>query len=355
MEIRYPEDSLRGGGGQAVKLLPKMILPVLLLLAGLWLTTGFYMVDPGEVGVVRQFGKEVRQSAPGLRYHLPWPIERADKVNVEEVRVDEIGFRSFHRGRAEPVRRVSEEALMLTGDENIVEAQLIVQYQVQDPSALLFRVAEPETVLHSSAEVALRSMVGNTTIDDLLTVGREKVQGETQGFLQRLLDAYETGLRVTEVRLQVVDPPEQVKDAFHEVVRAREDRERLINQALGYQEDLIPRARGQAQKIIREAEGYREERILKARGDAARFLALFEEYQKSKTVTRDRLYLETVERVLPQAGKILVDTKVNSTVLPILPLETASLGASALSKKALAETQSSAEELSRAPRRGELL
>ncbi len=209
---------------------------------------------------------------------------------------------------------------MLTGDENIVEAQLIVQYQVKDPSRYLFHVYDPDEALHSSAEVALRSTVGNTTIDELLTVGREKVQHETHGFLQRLLDVYATGLRVTEVRLQVVDPPEQVKDAFHEVVRAREDRERLINQAQGYQEDVIPKARGKAQQLLREAEGYQEERVLRAQGDAARFVALLDEYRTAKDVTRIRLHLETIERVLRHARKVIIDPKATGGLSPLLPL-----------------------------------
>lgn len=209
---------------------------------------------------------------------------------------------------------------MLTGDENIVEAQIIVQYQVKDAILYLFRVHNPDEVLGSSTEVALRSMVGNATIDDLLTVGREKVQIETRDFLQRLLDAYNTGLRVTEVRLQVVDPPDQVKDAFHEVVRAREDRERLINQAQGYQEDIIPKARGRAQQILREAEGYKEERVLHAQGDAARFVALLTEYRKAKEVTRTRLYLEAVERTLRPIKKVIIDPRVAGGLTPLLPL-----------------------------------
>jgi len=309
MEIRYPEDILRGGGGQLFRQLPKLAAPMTLVLAGLWLAAGFYMVDPGEIGVVRQFGKEVRRSQPGLRYRLPWPVERVVVVNLERVRRAEIGFRTFERTHDTQHRRVSEEALMLTGDENIVEAQIIVQYQVKDPSLYLFRVDAPHEVLQSTTEVALRSMVGNTTIDDILTVGREQVQLDTQEFLQRLLDIYETGVRVTEVRLQVVDPPEQVKDAFHEVVRAREDRERLINQAQGYKEDVIPKARGKAQQTIRAAEAYQQERVLMAQGDAEKFTAVLAEYRKAKEVTRTRLHLETVERLLKQVKKVIVDPR----------------------------------------------
>lgn len=320
MDIQNPEEIIRGGSQQILKMLPKTVLPFVLLAVGLWLATGFYMVSPGEVGVVRQFGKEVRKAGPGLRYHLPWPVERVDVVDVEAVRRAEIGFRTFRRVAGTQQRRVLEEALMLTGDENIVDAQLIVQYQIKDPSMFLFRVRDPRVVLQTTTEVALRGMVGNTTIDALLTVGREKVQVDTRTFLQRLLDDYETGIRVTEVRLQVVDPPDQVKDAFHEVVRAREDRERLTNQAQGYQEDIIPKARGKAQQMIRAAEAYKEERVLMAQGDAERFLALLTEYRKAKEVTRTRLHLESMERILGKVKKIIIDPQATRGLSPLLPL-----------------------------------
>jgi membrane protease subunit HflK len=323
MDIQYPDK--KNPSFDYTKYLPQFILVGLLIVSSLWFVTGFYVVSPGEVGVVRRFGEEVRKSEPGLRYRIPWPVEVVNIVNIESIRRAEIGFRKIQGVVGLSQQRVNEEALMLTGDENIVEAQLIVQYQVKDPSLYLFRVYQPDEVLRSSTEVALRSMVGNITIDEILTVGREKVQGETQTFLQRLLDSYQTGLRVTEVRLQVVDPPDQVKDAFHEVVRAREDRERLINQAQGYNEDIIPKARGKAQQMIREAEAYREERVLRAQGDSERFIALSEEYQKAKRITRSRLYLEAMERVLSKVKKLIVDPKVTEKVLSLLPLTGARL------------------------------
>lgn len=320
MAFQSPEDIIRGGSNQILKMLPKTAAPIIIIVVALWAATGFYKVNPGEVGVVRQLGKEVRRAHPGLRYHLPWPVERVDIVNLERIRRAEIGFRSFQRTSGTQIRRVAAEALMLTGDENIVEAQLIVQYQVKDPSLYLFRVVDPDIVLQTTTEVALRSMIGNTTIDDILTVGREKVQIETHEFLQRLLDVYETGVRITAVRLQVVDPPDQVKDAFHEVVRAREDREKFINQALGYKEDIIPKARGKAEKMIREAEAYKEERVLRAQGDSARFLAVLKEYSKAKKVTRTRLHLETVEQILARVKKVIIDPKATGGISPILPL-----------------------------------
>jgi membrane protease subunit HflK len=209
---------------------------------------------------------------------------------------------------------------MLTGDENIVDAQAIVQYRVKDPSQYLFQVRDPDQALRDATEVALRSVIGRTTIDDAITVGRVRIQESSQDFLQQLLDAYQAGLIVTELKLQVVDPPEQVKDAFHEVVRAREDRERLINEAMGYQEDIIPKARGQAEQMVRNAEAYKAQRLIRAEGDAAKFVSVLREYERAQEVTEQRLYLETLQRVLPKAQKIIIGPQLEGGVLPFLPL-----------------------------------
>jgi membrane protease subunit HflK len=284
----------------------------------LWLATGFYVVGPGEQGVVRRFGKKVALTGPGLRHHWPYPIERVDVVNMEVVRRVEVGFRSTPRYRLVP-----EESLMLTGDENIVDAQAIVQYQVKDPGDYLFRVLDPDQALRDATEVGLRSVIGRTTIEDVLTVGRVRIQESTRDFLQHLLDTYQAGLLVTEVKLQVVDPPEQVKDSFHEVVRAREDRERLINEARGYMEDVMPKARGQAEQIIRAAEAYKAQREIRATGDAAKFLSILAEYQKAQDITEQRLYIETLQRVLPKAQKIVISPRIEGGILPFLPLREA--------------------------------
>jgi membrane protease subunit HflK len=305
-----------GGEGEGKKRWPWLFL--LVILVGIWLATGTYMVGPAEQGVIRRFGKEIGLTEPGLRYHLPWPIETVNVVNLAVVRRVELGFRTEPRYQIVP-----EESLMLTGDENIVDAQAIVQYKVKNPSQYLFKVVDPDQALRYGAEVALRSVIGNTTIDDAMTVGRVKVQEGTMTFLQQLLDTYETGLLVTEVKLQVVDPPAQVKDAFHEVVRAREDRERLINEAKGYFEDIIPKARGEVEQMIRAAEAYRERRTIRAQGDAAKFLVIFEEYEKAKEVTEKRLYIETLERVLPQTEKIVIGTQSDGGLLQLLPLREA--------------------------------
>ncbi|MDO8749369.1 MAG: FtsH protease activity modulator HflK [Candidatus Omnitrophota bacterium] len=298
--------------------------PMLLALGGLglvlWLASGLYVVGPGEQGVIRQFGKIHSQTGPGLGFHLPLPIQSRDVVDVARVRRAEIGFRS-EGGRQTMV--IDEESLMLTGDENIVASQLFVQYVIKDPSAFLFRARDPEQMLTTAAEVALRNVVGRNTIDFTMTDGRFQVQEQTKEQLQRLLDDYRTGLLATEVRLLVVDPPLDVKDAFHDVVRAWEDRERLIQEARGFAEDILPRSRGEAAEAVRKAEGYKEQRIIRSQGEAERFLDVRESYEKSPTVTRERLYLEMMERILPHTEKVILPSQSTGSVLPWLPLKKA--------------------------------
>jgi membrane protease subunit HflK len=274
--------------------------------------TGVYSVGPGEQAVVRTFGKKTSINGSGLHYRFP-VVQAVEVVNVEQIRRMEIGFRGD--------QRIPSEANMITGDENIVEAQMIVQYRVSDPSLYLFRLADPEAVLRGTAQVALRSMVGRTGIDEVITTGRETVQEETRIWLQNLMNHYQSGVSITEVKLLVVDAPDEVKDAFHDVVRAREEKEKLINQAKGYQADVIPRARGEARTIEREAEAYKEQRSLRANGDVARFAATLAEYRKARRVTRDRLHIEAIERLLGKVERtVLVDAQVARNVLPFLPI-----------------------------------
>jgi membrane protease subunit HflK len=285
----------------------------------LWLASGLYIVGPGERGIVLLFGRVVGQAESGLRYRLPAPIQSHRIVDIATVRRVEVGFRST-RGGARPI---PSESLMLTGDENIVDVQLFVQFLVRDPEKFLFRARDPELTLHSSAEVALRAAVGETNIDYTMTEGRVEVQDRVKKQLQALLDLYGTGLLVTEARLLVVDPPQEVQEAFHDVVRAWEDRERLIKEAEGYAEGVVPKARGEAVQMLRAAEAYREQRLIRARGDADRFLRILAEYRKAEAVTRDRLYLEMVDRVLPRTKTVVVDSRGDRTgVVPLLPLGT---------------------------------
>ena len=297
---------------------PLAYVGVAAVLVVLWLATGLYMVGPGEQGVERRFGKHVATTDPGLNYRLPWPIMTADAVDVSSIRRTEIGFRSMPQGRSQPILA---ESLMLTKDENIVDVQVIVQYRIKDPAEYLFKVQDPENVLTTSVEVALRSTVGRMYIDEVITERRAEVQAETKLFLERLLDIYKTGIHVTDVRLQVADAPLQVRDAFHEVVRAREDRERLVNEAEAYMEDILPRARGVGRRIEEESVAYREERVRRSRGDASRFIQVLAEYQQAPEVTRERLHIEAMERVLASAPKVLIgNNDAAKGVLPLLPL-----------------------------------
>ncbi len=337
--MSWKDDNFGGSGGQsyggpsmdeiAVKIQQKMarwggkriLLILSAIVIGVWVASGIYIVGPGEMGVIRQFGKIVDQTSPGLRYRFPWPIQTNDVVHLARVRRAEIGLRTDpYTGK---VRLEPKEALMLTGDENIVDAQLFVQYIVKDPSQFLFRVRESELALKTSAEVALRSVVGRNTIDYTMTEGRVVVQDEVKKYLQTLLDEYQTGLMVTEARLLVVDPPEEVKDAFHDVVRAWEDRERLMREAEGYREDLIPKARGESAQMVRSAEAYKEQRVIRAQGDATKFLDLLKTYKKAKDVTRERLYLETLDKILPGKEKYILPPAGKDSVLKLLPLKDA--------------------------------
>lgn len=321
---RKPEDDVeailsealrKSGGGKTI------LFAVLGIGLVIWLASGIYQVQPSENGVVRTFGRHTATTSQGINYHLPWPIQEVDVVDVQNIRRTEIGFRSVAReDRSEGGRRVLEEALMLTRDENIVEVGLLVQYQVKDPAAFVFNVKSPDDVLATTSEVALRSVVGQMPIDDVITERRGDVQDNTRTFMVQLLDAYNTGILVTDVRLQVADAPDQVRDSFHEVVRAREDRERAVNEAEAYREDILPKARGEGRRIIEGATAFREERVRQARGDSERFLAILAEYKNAPQVTRERMHLEALEKVLAEVDKVVVDEGVRSSLLPLLPL-----------------------------------
>jgi modulator of FtsH protease HflK len=247
---------------------------------------------------------------------LPWPIMSKRVVDTATMRQAEIGYRSEGRGKGS----MPSEALMLTGDENIVDVQLFVQYVIQDPVKFLYGCETPEQTLKASAEVALRGVVGECDIDFVMEgKGREDIAGKVKLYLQKLMDTYQTGIEVTQASLLTVDPPAQVQEAFHDVVRAQEDRDRFIKEAEGYMEDVVPKAKGLAQQVIREAEAYKAQRVIKADGDANRFNSVLLEYAKSPRVTRERLYLESAEVFLPATKKYVIDRN-SSGALPILNL-----------------------------------
>lgn len=283
----------------------------------LWLLTGTYIVGPDEVGVVQTFGKHSRISQSGLNYHLPYPIETVQTPKVTEVKRVEIGFRTTGKNQ---FRTIEKESLMLTGDENIVDAELIVQYKIKDPVAYTFNFVKPEQTVREAAEATLRTIIGRHKIDEALTAGKFMIQEESKFLLQSILDKYETGIFVVAVQLQDVSPPKQVIAAFKDVASAKEDKNRMINQAEGYRNNVIPKARGEAQAMIREAEGFRVARIARAEGDVAKFNAMLVEYKKGKDVTRKRMYLETMEEILPNIEKYIVPDGDGSNLLNLLNL-----------------------------------
>ena len=293
------------------------LMPVVLAALAIWLLTGTYMVGPDEVGIVRTFGEHTRIAQSGLNWHFPVPIETVNTPKVTEVKRVEIGFRTLRNGQ---YRTVEKESLMLTGDENIVDAEMIVQYKIKDPVAYLFNIVEPELTVREAAEASLRTVVGRNKIDETLTTGKFTIQEETKFQLQSILDLYESGIHVVAVQLQDVSPPKEVIGAFKDVASAKEDKNRMVNQAEGYRNDLIPKARGEAEAMIRAAEGFRESRIKRAEGDAAKFTTILQEYRKAKSITEKRLYLETMEKVLPGIEKIIIPDKDSGNILNLLNL-----------------------------------
>lgn len=301
---------------------PFLIVAALLVL---WVASGVYIVAPDERGLVLRFGQLVRETDPGPHYHLPWPIETVLKPSVTAVRKEEIGFRTVSMGPPAEYREVPVEALMLTGDENIVSLESIVQYRVRadvnGPRDFLFNIRNPQETVRAAAEAAMREVIGRTDIDQALTEGKEQVQEEAQRVLQAILDRYAAGVEIVTVKLQDVDPPKQVSDAFKDVISAQQDKERLINEAKGYANDVVPRARGAAAQLQNEAEAYREAKVRDATGVAQRFTALQAEYAKAKEVTRRRLYLETMEAILPGMNKVILDDLAGKQAVPYLPLD----------------------------------
>ncbi len=294
------------------------------ILVFIWLASGIYIVDPGEQGVVRRYGKMVGVPVDaGLHWHFPSPIETVDTPTVDRIRRIEVGFRTISQGPPARYRNVPSEAEMLTGDENIVGIWIAVQYRIKDAANYLFKIKNPEITIKVAAEAALRQVVGNHKIDEALTEGKALIQTETEQELQRILDIYESGIAVVTVKLQEVFVPKEVDQAFKDVASAREDRERLKREAEGYQNDVIPKARGNAEKLIKGSEAYKVERVNRAQGDAHRFLQVLAEYKKAKKVTKTRLYLETMEKVLPGLQKYVIKAEGNSGILNVLPLERA--------------------------------
>ncbi len=300
----------------------KPIVVVLIILGLIWTASGLYRVLPDEQGVVLRFGKFIKTTQPGLNYHIPIPIESVQTPKVTKVNRMDIGFRSegdsgFSTGG---VADVPEESLMLTGDENIVNIDFSVFWVIKDAGKFLFKIQDPQGTVKAAAETAMREVIAKSRIQPILTEGRAKIEIETQEIIQSILDEYNSGIQVTQVQTQKADPPDQVIDAFRDVQAARADMERSKNEAEAYANDVIPRARGEAQKILQAAEAYKKQVVAKAEGEASRFISIYNEYAKAKEVTQERMYLETMEKVLADIDKVIIDKNVSSGVVPYLPL-----------------------------------
>lgn len=318
--LRLPEaDQTAAPLKKLRKWLPDYYTTILILIL-VYILSGIFVVAPDELGVVRQFGRFTRTAEPGLHYHLPYPIESVDRPRVSEVKRFEFGFRTLPGGPPTQLKSVPEEALMLTGDENIVDLRFIVQLKIQNATSFLFKVADPSKTIREAAEATLCEIMGQHKIDEAMTGGRFDIQKDARKKLQEILDSYESGLRVATVQLLAVQPPEPVRDSFKAVISAREGKNKTINEAESYSSDILPRSKGLAVQIEREAEAYKEEKIKRAQGESARFLALLEEYRKAEDITRKRLYLEAMEEIVGQAQKLVVDSD-KQGLLPLLPLQ----------------------------------
>jgi len=296
---------------------------ILIILVLVWLASGLYRVGPDEQGVVLRFGKFIKTTQPGLHYHIPLPIETVQTPKVTKVNRIDIGFRSerdsgFSTGGG--VADVPQESLMLTGDENIVNIDFSVFWVIKDAGKFLFQIQDPEGTVKAAAETAMREVIAKSEIQPVLTEGRAKIEVETQEIIQSILDEYNSGIQITQVQTQKADPPDQVIDAFRDVQAARADMERSKNEAEAYANDVIPRARGEAAKILQAAEAYKQRVVAASEGEASRFFSIFNEYDKAKQVTKDRMYLETMEKVLADIDKVIIEKDSGSGVVPYLPL-----------------------------------
>ncbi|WP_341675454.1 FtsH protease activity modulator HflK [Niveibacterium sp. SC-1] len=287
---------------------------IVLVILALWLASGFYIVDANQRGVVLRFGKYLRTTEPGLQWRLPYPVETHEIVDFSGVRTVEIGYRNSDKNK------VLNEALMLTDDENIVTMQFAVQYVLKDPQDFLFNNRGPDDNVVQAAESAIREIVGKSKMDFVLYEGREQIAANAAKLMQEILDRYNAGILISKVTMQNAQPPEQVQSAFDDAVKAGQDRERQKNEGQAYANDVIPKARGTAARLLEEANAYRGRVVATAEGDASRFSSVYAEYAKAPEVTRQRMYLDTMQQIFANTSKVLVDTRSNGNLL-YLPLD----------------------------------
>ncbi len=303
------------GGGSAPGRLPPIGGGIIILIAILvWAASGIYIVDASERGVVFRFGRYLETTQPGPHWHIPWPVDSKEIVNVSEVRTIEVGYRNNARNK------VPNEALMLTDDENIVDLQFAVQYVRTNPEEYLFYNREPDIAVKQIAESAIREIVGKSKMDFVLQEGREEIALNARDLMQSVLDRYRTGISVSQVTMQNAQPPDQVQAAFDDAVKAKQDQERQKNEGQAYFNDVVPKARGTAARLAQEAEAYRGRVVAAAEGEASRFVSVLTEYEKAPKVTRERMYIEAMQTVYTNTTKVLVDQKSNSNLL-FLPLD----------------------------------
>ncbi|AXS41304.1 FtsH protease activity modulator HflK [Breoghania sp. L-A4] len=329
--LRRSQDKLKsvlpGGGGN---LGAKGVVLAVIVAIGVWLATGFYQVEPDELGVELIFGELHEQTQPGLNYNWPYPVGAVYTPGVLQIREVTVGLREVASGRSMTVRDVAEESLMLTGDENIVDVDFKVQWRISDAESYLFNVQNPEATVKAVAESAMREVVGTSQIDSILTENRAPIQISVQELMQKTLDTYTAGIQITQVQMQKVDPPQQVIDAFRDVQAARADQERIQNEAQTYANRIVPEARGEAAQVLERASAYRDQTVAQAEGEANRFIKIYDEYRKAPDVTRQRMYLETIERVFGGTDKIIIDNNgTGQGVVPYLPLDQLKRGSAA--------------------------
>jgi len=323
MDFKTPEDII----GDMKNKIPdprKYVLPLagIFIILGLLFTT-VYSVGPDEVGVIRRFGKYIRTSNPGLHFKLPFNVEKVNNIKVRYIFKEEFGFRTIRPGVVTQYspREYFGESRMLTGDLNVLVVEWIVQFKIKDPVKLLFNIRNPRETIRSISEAVMRQVVGDNSVSETLTTRRVELNQEVQDKLQEILDSYNSGIHIVTVKLQNVNPSDVVKPSFNEVNEAKQEKEKVINQAWEAYNKAVPRARGEAEKTVTKAEGYALNRINMAKGDAAKFIAVWETYKDAKEVTRKRLYLETMNEVLPKIGvKYIVDSAEKS-ILPLLRLD----------------------------------
>ena len=304
-----------GGGGNRSKMPLSGAGILIALVLVVWLASGFYIVDEGRRGVVTRFGKYTETTQPGARWHLPYPIEEKELADFSQVRTVEVGYRNTPKNKKE------NEALMLTDDENIIDIQFAVQYNLKSAEANLFNVRKPDLIVQFVAQTAMGEVVGKAKMDFVLYEGREQIAKSAEKLMQEMLDRYQTGVYVQKVTLQSVQPPDKVQAAFDDAVKAGQDRERVRNEGQAYANDVVPRARGNAARLIEEANGYQAEVIQRAEGDASRFRQIQVEYAKAPGVTRERMYLDMMQTIVGNSSKVLVDQKAGSSSLLYLPLD----------------------------------